>query len=411
MKRLYDLSMQAFELLFPLVGRTNAKLQAMAEGRKGVFGKLAAFKSQHEKVIWFHVASLGEYEQAKPVMAKLKEKSDAAILLTFFSSSGYENVIRKKQPSVDGIFYLPFDTVANGDRFVKAIQPKLALFAKYDIWPNYMKALQKHKVPAYLFSAAFREEQSYFKKDSFLREALKSFSHIFTQNEKSLELLKQIGYQSASFTGDTRFDNVKALSENPQRFPVLEKWIGEQPVLVVGSAWQEDMDCLIPFINKNRKYKYIIAPHEIKSEKMGAWRKAISKQSELYSNFKGDELTKVVIIDNVGMLSSLYQYAEIAYVGGAFGKGLHNILEPIAYGIPVLFGKLKKVGKFPEAAISQKYGCGFEVSGAEDFLNKVMFLQDEEVYKSAQSAAKKMVEENLGSAQKIVDHIMKEIKG
>ncbi|MBS9525540.1 3-deoxy-D-manno-octulosonic acid transferase [Litoribacter alkaliphilus] len=403
--------MQAFELLFPLVGRTNAKLQAMAEGRKGVFGKLAAFKSQHEKVIWFHVASLGEYEQAKPVMAKLKEKSDAAILLTFFSSSGYENVIRKKQPSVDGIFYLPFDTVANGDRFVKAIQPKLALFAKYDIWPNYMKALQKHKVPAYLFSAAFREEQSYFKKDSFLREALKSFSHIFTQNEKSLELLKQIGYQSASFTGDTRFDNVKALSENPQRFPVLEKWIGEQPVLVVGSAWQEDMDCLIPFINKNRKYKYIIAPHEIKSEKMGAWRKAISKQSELYSNFKGDELTKVVIIDNVGMLSSLYQYAEIAYVGGAFGKGLHNILEPIAYGIPVLFGKLKKVGKFPEAAISQKYGCGFEVSGAEDFLNKVMFLQDEEVYKSAQSAAKKMVEENLGSAQKIVDHIMKEIKG
>ncbi|WP_246539189.1 3-deoxy-D-manno-octulosonic acid transferase [Litoribacter ruber] len=411
MKRLYDLSMQAFELLFPLVGRTNAKLQAMVEGRKGVFGKLAAFKSQHEKVIWFHVASLGEYEQAKPVMAKLKEKSDAAILLTFFSSSGYENVIRKKQPSVDGIFYLPFDTVANADRFVKTIQPKLALFAKYDIWPNYMKALQKHKVPAYLFSAAFREEQSYFKKDSFLREAVKSFSHIFTQNEKSLELLKQIGYQSASFTGDTRFDNVKALSENPQRFPVLEKWIGEQPVLVVGSAWQEDMDCIIPFINKNRKYKYIIAPHEIKSEKMGAWRKAISKQSELYSNFKGDELTKVVIIDNVGMLSSLYQYAEIAFVGGAFGKGLHNILEPIAYGIPVLFGKLKKVGKFPEAAISQKYGCGFEVSGAEDFLNKVMFLQDEEVYKSAQSAAKKMVEENLGSAQKIVDHIMKEIKG
>ncbi|MBT0812789.1 3-deoxy-D-manno-octulosonic acid transferase [Litoribacter ruber] len=403
--------MQAFELLFPLVGRTNAKLQAMVEGRKGVFGKLAAFKSQHEKVIWFHVASLGEYEQAKPVMAKLKEKSDAAILLTFFSSSGYENVIRKKQPSVDGIFYLPFDTVANADRFVKTIQPKLALFAKYDIWPNYMKALQKHKVPAYLFSAAFREEQSYFKKDSFLREAVKSFSHIFTQNEKSLELLKQIGYQSASFTGDTRFDNVKALSENPQRFPVLEKWIGEQPVLVVGSAWQEDMDCIIPFINKNRKYKYIIAPHEIKSEKMGAWRKAISKQSELYSNFKGDELTKVVIIDNVGMLSSLYQYAEIAFVGGAFGKGLHNILEPIAYGIPVLFGKLKKVGKFPEAAISQKYGCGFEVSGAEDFLNKVMFLQDEEVYKSAQSAAKKMVEENLGSAQKIVDHIMKEIKG
>ncbi len=401
--------MQAFQLLFPLVAKTSPKLQAIVEGRKGVFEKLAAFKSQHEKVIWFHVASLGEYEQAKPVMVKIRENSDAAILLTFFSASGYENVIRRKQPLVDGIFYLPFDTVSNANKFVQTIQPQVALFAKYDIWPNYMKALQENAVPAFLFSAAFREEQTYFKKDSFLREALKSFSHIFTQNEKSLELLSSINYPSATFTGDTRFDNVKALSESPQRFPALEKWIGEQPVMVVGSAWQEDMDCIIPYINKNRKYKYIIAPHEIKSEKMGAWRKAISKQSELYSNFKGDELTKVLIIDNVGMLSSLYQYAEIAYVGGAFGKGLHNILEPLAYSIPVLFGKLKKVSKFPEAGISQQYGCGFEIDNAEDFESTVVSLQEVEKYRSAQSAAKKMVEENQGSAQKIVDHIMKKI--
>jgi 3-deoxy-D-manno-octulosonic-acid transferase len=410
MKWLYDFSWNALLKLSPLIGRVSPKLKRLVDGRKSVFEELKAFREKHGEVIWFHVASLGEYEQAKPVMAQIKKRMPGhSVLLTFFSPSGYENVIRKPQQNVDGIFYLPFDTPANAVRFVKLVKPSMALFAKYDIWPNYIAEIKKHGIPLFLFSAAFRKEQVYFKRGGFLRQALKSFDHIFTQNQESVELLKTINYHSATFAGDTRFDNVKAISQNPKSFPEIEKWVDGQPTIVIGSAWQEDMDFLIPFINEDSRYKFIIAPHEIKSEVIRAWEKSIHKQSERYSDFKGGEETEVLFIDNVGMLSSLYQFAEIAYVGGAFKKGLHNILEPLAFHIPVIFGKLKKVSKFPEAKISQEYGCGFSVSDADELKATIGMLQQEDSGKH-QEAAAKMVTENLGSAEKIVNHIMKSIK-
>lgn len=412
MKLFYDFSIKSFSIIANLFKGASPKLEKLVEGRKDVFQEIAKFRESHTNVVWFHVASLGEYLQARPVIAKLKaEVPEINVVLTFFSPSGYENTIKKQQPNIDLICYLPFDTPVNAKKFVKVLSPQMVFFVKYDIWPNFIFEVTKRQIPLFLFSAAFREDQIYFKNyGGIFKKALKSFTHVFTQNQQSISLLKSIGYSAATFTGDTRFDHVHEQSQNPKRFSQIEKWIGGNPVVIVGSAWQEDMNLILPFINSKSDYKFIIAPHDIDLDKIRDWQSQLLVTCELYSNIDHGNESSVLFIDNIGMLSSLYQYGKIAYVGGAFGKGLHNILEPLAYQIPVMFGKLQKVSKFPEAAISQNYGCGFEVKDADEFNMTIFKLQQEITYNEACAAAKKMVEDNLGSAKKIIDQVMKEIR-
>jgi 3-deoxy-D-manno-octulosonic-acid transferase len=415
MKKIYDFSLLTFTVLLRLFGGSSSRLKELVEGRKSVFLSLKNFRdNNNQEVVWFHAASLGEYEQAKPVILELKKLfPDYAVVLTFFSPSGYKNVIKKKPPYLDFITYLPFDTAANAEKFVDLLNPKMAFFVKYDLWANFILVLKKKNVPLFLFSASLRKGQIYFKPyGRFFRKVLKSFDYIFTQNQVTLDLLKSINYHTAALTGDTRYDNVRAISQYPTSYPDIEDFIKAGSVIVIGSAWEEDMDLIIPFINGNPRYKFIIAPHAVEEKTIAVWQDRISLPSIKYSQLGAREIKeeKVLFIDNIGMLSSLYQYAKMAYVGGAFGKGLHNILEPLTFGIPVIFGQLKKMGKFPEAAISRTYGCGFEVGDLDGLLQVVLHLEKEQNYQSACKAADKLIEDNLGSAKKIMLHVQKNLQ-
>lgn len=409
---IYSFSVRVLDTLLSSIGSFNPKWEKLVKGREAAFLSLIQFKEENKNpVAWFHVASLGEYEQAKPVIQELKKfYPNWTVALTFFSPSGYENVVKKKQLHIDYISYLPFDTPDKAERFVELLNPKMVFFVKYDLWPNFIFTIKKKKIPLFLISASFRDSQIYFQKyGGFFRKALKAFDHIFTQDQPSLKLLKSISFENATLTGDTRFDNVKAISHKPRSFPLIEKFVSDQKVFVVGSAWEEDMKILIPFISANPQYKYLIAPHDIEENIIHGWQSRIGIGSLKYSELEKKEIRGegVLFIDNIGMLSSLYQYGKLAYVGGASGKGLHNILEPLAFGIPVFFGKLKKRDKFPESKLSQTYGCGFEVQNLDEFQITLTELEKDYNYIKAQKGAEKMVEDHLGSAEKIVGHVRK----
>ncbi|MEB2783634.1 3-deoxy-D-manno-octulosonic acid transferase [Algoriphagus persicinus] len=375
--------------------------------RKNLFQGLLAFRKKNPgSLAWFHVASLGEYEQARPVLAELKRVQPAQlVVVSFFSPSGYDNVIKKPQTNVDFITYLPLDGKTLATRFVDTLQPSLAFFVKYDLWYHHIMALKVREIPLFLFSASFRPDQIYFKRDGFFRKILFQFDHIFTQNKSSLDLLKSINYQQTSIVGDTRYDRVAETAKNYREFPALASWVGERPTIVAGSVWQEDMDMLIPLINAHPEYRWLIAPHDLNPEPMNRWADQLSLAAARYSQWDSEQSPEVLFIDSIGMLSSLYQFAKVAYVGGAFGKGLHNILEPLGFGVPVIFGKLVKSEKFPEASESQAKGCGFEVSDAESL--KVVFakLEKPDFYQYSADSARDWVQMNRGAAAKIIKKV------
>ena len=370
--------------------------------------KLSVFRSENAgNLAWFHVASLGEYEQAKPVIEKFKKaKPDYLIAVSFFSPSGYDIATRRPQPNVDFISYIPLDRKSAALQFVKTLNPSFAFFAKYDLWHHHILALKLQKVPTILFSASFREDQKYFSSNGFFRRILMRMDLVFTQNQKSLELLDSIGYEQGILAGDTRFDRVRESAGNPKSFPEIEAWVSGKKVMVLGSVWEEDMQLLIPLINSRSDFFWIIAPHDLNPEPMDKWSASIQKRSIKYSQSKDFSNSEVLFIDNIGMLSSLYQYATLAYVGGAFGKGLHNILEPLGFGVPVIFGELKNPQKFPEAAVSVKERCGFSVKDAESLIQLVDELQEEKRYSQAVNAANSWVESNLGAAEIIVSKVL-----
>ncbi|NHE59231.1 3-deoxy-D-manno-octulosonic acid transferase [Cyclobacterium plantarum] len=405
MKILYQLGMLLMDGLMKLGSHWSPRLKQGVSGREGLFEKLEAFRKKHPSpLVWFHVASLGEYEQAKPVIAAFKEKYPFwAVAVSFFSPSGYEQAIRKKQLWVDHITYIPTDTPSHAKRFVKILSPDMAVFIKYDLWANHIRELKKQAIPLFLVAAAFRAEQVYFKwYGGFFRNLLCQFDHIFTQNSLSKDLLEKINCTRVSVTGDPRFDNVARISTQPKSFPDIREGINA-PVMVLGSVWQEDMDLLIPWINQSADIQFILAPHDIQGPMIQRWQQAIQKRCIRYSAYKSD--WQVLIIDNIGMLSSLYQFGRWAYVGGAFGKGLHNILEPLAFGIPVMFGELKQVSRFPEAGISETYGCGFPVKNNAMLAETMNQLMQPEPYQKACQAARKLLLANLGSAEKTIETI------
>lgn len=386
----------------------SAKLNHFLEGRKSEPEKLRKFRGSHSgPLAWFHVASLGEYEQARPVIGKLKMKRpELAIAVSFFSPSGFDHVVRKIQPNVDFITYLPLDRKSFAEQFIDVLMPQLTFFVKNDLWFHHIQALKNRQIPVYLISANLREHPSFFGiPGAFFRQNLVAMDWIFTQNEKSLQLLRSIGYTQASIAGDTRFDQVAATASSPKSLPDIKAWSAEQTTIVIGSAWEEDMDLLIPLINSRPKYKWIIAPHDLNTEVMDRWATRIQLESKKYSGWRSTDSNVVLFIDNIGMLSSLYQFARVAYVGGAFGKGLHNILEPLGFGVPVIFGKVIKASRFPEAEQSELEGCGFSVSDEKELFEQLERLEDLGFYEKAVFSARKWVKSNLGAADRIIEKL------
>ena len=408
MKTIYGAVIWLFSGLLPLVAVFLPKLKHFLQGRDALFSNLKKFKkSNPNPVIWVHAASLGEYEMAKPIISEIKERRPLQpVVVSFFSPSGYDPSIKKSQPGVDFLTYLPLDRKKWAEEFVRILNPKLAIFIKYDLWFFHLEALKKRGIPYFLASANFRLDQAYFGLfGSFFRKNLEGMRWIFTQNEESVSLLEKYGIRQASRTGDTRFDRVASNASQPKPFPELAVWIGVKPVFVVGSAWEEDMNLLIPLMNEWPDYRWIVAPHDLSPEPMDQWAGQLILNSAKYSQWNPHMTNEVLFIDNIGMLSSLYQFAWVSYVGGAFGKGLHNILEPLGFGVPVIFGKVKKASKFPEAEESEKQGCGFSVNSSEDLKWIFAQLQEPDFHKKAQEAANSWVTSNQGAAKKIVSKI------
>ena len=385
------------------------KVKYFLEGRKFLFSELTDFRNSYSgKVAWFHVASLGEYEQARPVIAALKSRQpDLGVVVSFFSPSGYDNVVKKPQPYVDFITYLPLDRKSLAERFVGILKPELTFFVKYDLWHHHIQALKRLRKPIFLISASLREDHSFFGAfGSFFRQNLFAMDWIFTQNQRSLELLADIGYTRASWAGDTRFDRVAATAAAPKDLPEIKQWVEDRPTIVVGSAWEEDMNLLIPLINSRLDYRWIVAPHDLSPEPMDSWSARLELKSQRFSKWNPSDENSVLFIDNIGMLSSLYQFAKVAYVGDAFGKELHNILEPLGFGAPVIFGKVKRASKFPEANQSEREGCGFAVADQNSLFEIFGKLEQADFYAKSVHSAENWVKSNLGAADRIVEKVV-----
>ncbi len=338
----------------------SPKIKLFVDGRKTVFQTLASKINPEDKTIWFHAASLGEFEQGLPVMEKIKVRfPNHKIVLTFFSPSGYE--VRKNNTVADVTIYLPLDTKSNAQQFLKLVHPDLVFFIKYEYWPNYLNELKKLNIKTYLFSGIFRENQAFFKwYGSFYRDALKTFDYFFVQNESSKILLQRLGFNNVKISSDTRFDRVVAILERDNSLDFIKQFKNNVTTIVIGSSWPKDESLLVNYINQTTEnVKFIIAPHNIKTEQISNLKSQITKSVILFSEKSTIDLSNydVLIVDTIGILTKIYSYADIAYVGGGFGNpGVHNILEPATFGIPIIVGP--NFSHFAEAvALVHQEGC------------------------------------------------------
>jgi len=357
---LYNIIITLADFLLKIIALFNPKMKLFVAGRKTVFETLSQKIKASDKTIWFHAASLGEYEQGLPVIEKIKEKYPShKIVVTFFSPSGYE--VRKNNTVADVTVYLPMDTKRNAQKFLKLVHPEMAFFIKYEYWPNYLNELKKENTPTYLISGIFRENQLFFKwYGEFYRNALDSFSYFFVQNEASKKLLLQLGKTNVAVSGDTRFDRVATILEKDNTLDFISEFKNDELTIVIGSSWPKDENLLVDYINSSvQKVKFIIAPHNIKTEQIQQLKNSITKKTVLFSEKENQNLTgfDVFIIDTIGILTKIYSYADIAYVGGGFGNpGVHNILEPATFGIPIVIGP--NFSHFAEAtALVNLGGC------------------------------------------------------
>jgi 3-deoxy-D-manno-octulosonic-acid transferase len=410
----YQFTINLFAFLIQFVAPFNRKIKLGVIGRKGLiddmeksFQNLAAGRP----VVWFHAASLGEFEQGRPVMEAYRNQYPGHfILLTFFSPSGYE--IRKSYSGADYICYLPLDTLSNARRFVQIVNPRIVFFIKYEFWFNYLKELRKNGSYILSFSSIFRPGQVFFKAyGGFFCKMLESFNHIFVQNAQSIELLRGAGIISCSIAGDTRFDRVKTIADNARDLPAISLFRNEKICMVAGSVWASDMQVLIPLLNNSKgKLKAIIAPHEIKKDEISGWRNSLEGKSLLYSEMHkmtDPEQFDYLIIDNIGMLSSLYRYGDMAYIGGSFGAGLHNILEAATFGLPIVFGN-KGYHRFQEAVDLKEKGGAVAVSDLEsvkDIVNQWIENPERRI------GAGKLNEQYVLSGIGATDTIMEKVKG
>lgn len=407
MRFLYDLGILIYGLLLRGFALFNAKAKLLLNGRKDLLQRIEQTVEKDQEYIWFHFASLGEFEQGRAVMEQIKIRyPNEKIIVTFFSPSGYE--IRKNTALADYVFYLPADTHRNARRFLDLINPKFAVFTKYEYWYHYFKELKKRKIRLLMISAIFREDQVFFKQyGGFFRSILKNVSFFFTQNNESVHMLKWIGITNAGLAGDTRFDRVVELPKQHKNIPEVERFVGKDSVIVAGSTWQPDEILLKDLLEKNKDLKAIIAPHEIHQEHINQILK-LFPHALLFSKFNTytDQqiaASRQLIIDNIGMLSSLYYYGRIAYIGGGFGVGIHNTLEAATYGMPVIFGP--KYEKFQEAIDLLELSAGFSVANEKELNEVYQALSNSEKLLNASLAAKNYVQQRSGATQIIMKYL------
>ena len=412
----YNLITYLASYLIKAVALFSPKIKLFVEGRKNVFTTLKKNISPTDKSIWFHAASLGEYEQGLPVMEEIKNRFPThKIVLTFFSPSGYE--VRKNTKAADVVVYLPLDTPSNAKQFVEIVNPEMAFFIKYEYWPNYLNELKKRKIPTYLISGIFRKNQLFFKwYGGFYRKALDAFHHFFVQNSSSKEFLLELNKTNVTVSGDTRFDRVASILEKDNFLDFIEKFKDDTVTIVVGSSWPKDEELLANYINSTKhKVKFIIAPHNIKREQIAELQKSITKKTILFSEkdkilkqVQHDKLSNydVFIIDTIGILTKIYSYADIAYVGGGFGNpGVHNILEPATFGVPIIIGP--NYSHFAEAtALVNMDGC-ISISNQKEmdeaFEN---LIHNEDIRAEKGHICSTFVQMNKNATQIILDKIL-----
>lgn len=385
----------------------HPKIKLFVEGRSQIFSNLKTKIQKENKTIWIHTASLGEFEQGLPVIEKLKTTYPTyKILVTFFSPSGYE--VKKNTTVADAVVYLPLDTRRNAKRFIETVNPVLAIFVKYEIWPNYLKELKEKQVPILLISAIFRKEQVFFKwYGGLMRKALQAFTHFFVQDNNSVALLKSINLNNATLSGDTRFDRVAEILERNNKLSFMELFQGNETCFVAGSTWPEDEEIIVKFINETQKHlKFVLAPHNIKTEHIQSLKKSISKKVVLYTEIEHNDISscEVLVINTVGLLTKIYSYADIAYVGGAFATGLHNTLEPAVFGIPIIIGPEYKGFNEAEKLVAEN---GILVTRDYDEFTTTLdnLLENPEYLKNTGVINANFVKENKGASVQIMAHI------
>ena len=408
MEFLYNISIQLYSVLIHIASPFNSKAKLWVEGRKNIFQKIKS-ELQNSEVIWFHCASLGEFEQGRPLMEKIKsQEPNTKILVTFFSPSGYQ--IQSKYVGADYVFYLPMGTAYNAEKFIEIVKPKIAIFIKYEFWFNYLNELKKKGISTYLISGIFREDHYFLKwYGAWFKRQLNCFTHFYLQDEQSEKSLKSMGYTNSTVTGDTRFDRVFEISKNVKQIDIVKQFVTDKKVIIAGSTWEEDEKIISGCEYKILDFKLIIAPHEIDENHIQSIVEKFNSFSVLrYSeaNQKNISSADILIIDNIGLLSSIYQYGTIAYIGGGFGKGIHNILEPATFGLPIIFGP--NYHKFIEANQLIQSGGAFSVSSVNELKKTIDLLNQSDVLKTASFISKSYVSSRIGATAKILNSIFKD---
>ena len=405
---LYTFLLRIYSLGITIASPFNKKARLWSSGRRKVFENLKNSHIGKRPVIWIHTASLGEFEQGRPILERIKNiYPDHHILLTFFSPSGYE--VRKNYKGADFISYLPLDTIGNARKFISIVKPQMVFFVKYEFWFNYINELYKQKIPLLFVSVIFRPSQIFFKPIGFwFAKQLNKISYLFVQNNISIKLLQNIGISHSEISGDTRFDRVIEIKNEDVSFPIIESYVLKSKILVGGSTWSQGEAIIYDLLEKsNLDFKYIIAPHLIGDDHINDILKRFKKYNPVrYSKANKSNMKncKVLIIDEIGFLSKLYRYADVAYVGGGFGAGIHNLLEASTYGIPVLFGPNHK--RFKEAIDLQNLEVGFSISSykeAKEILTKLM--TDRKFYEKCSQVSQQYVIENSGATDVVISKV------
>ena len=409
---MYNLIIYLYQLGVIIASLFNEKVRKMWRGEREAISILKEKIDPNAKYVWFHAASLGEFEQGRPLMEQLRsEHPEYKILLTFFSPSGYE--VRKNYEGADIICYLPLDTITNARRFLRTIRPMMAFFIKYEFWYNYLHILRHRGVPVYSVSSIFRPRQVFFRwYGRQYSRVLKCFTRFYVQNEVSRELLATIGIKDVTVVGDTRFDRVLQIKKASKQLPVVEQFKGSAKCFVAGSSWQPDEDIFIPFFNKHKDWKVIIAPHvigedhlqqiekKLEGRKVVRYTQIANSQEQIANSQDAD----VLIIDCFGLLSSIYGYADVTYVGGGFGVGIHNTLEAAVWDVPVIFGPNNQ--RFQEAQGLKACGGGQEITGADDFYRVMQrFIDDSATITEAGRQSGQFVAQMTGATQKILSDV------
>ena len=394
MLTLYNLIIHIILIAIKIHSFINKKSREWFNGRKNIFAVIES-KTFSDNLAWFHCASLGEYEQTKELIVNFKKQfKEYEILITFFSPSGFNNFLNSK--SIDWVFYLPIDTKSNAQKFIEIVKPKIVFFIKSEFWYNYMNILHQKQIPLFHVSCNFRN-MDFAINNSLSKRILAKSSHFFVQNLKSKELLNNINIDYVTITGDSRFDSIKSNIELNKEYDTIKKYCQIKPTIIFASIWPEDEHIYINFINQNTNYNYVIVPHELN------YCKAISSKlnSVLYSNFDEKNFDKILLIDEIGILKDIYKYCEIAYIGGGFGKGIHNLIEATANNIPVIFGP--NHNKFKEAKELIKINAGKSIKNYIEFVNCIKNIKKD----FDPSTTKEYFNKNSGASKKIIDFLKK----